>query len=90
MTALCNWSYPRGKLEVDFSNAKNFTGRRDLVKEEEKKRCKESKGLFDKRQLGKHQIDKNGRPKHFKVQSTNDALSFPTSEPETCKMLFSM
>mgnify|MGYP000606487012 FL=1 len=76
---------------VDFSNANNFTKRRDLLKEEEKKRCEESEGLFDKRQLSKHQIDKHGRPKYFKVQSANDnSICFPTSEPEVLDIFFSI
>jgi hypothetical protein len=68
---------------------KNFSERRDLLKEEEKKRCEESEGLFDKRQLNKQHIDKKGRPKFFKRLSTNENICFPTSEPVVLDVLFS-
>jgi hypothetical protein len=74
---------------VDFSNTKNFSNRRDLLKAEEKKRCEESEGLFDKRQLNKRHIDKHGRPKFFKRLSTDESISFPTSEPVVLDILFS-
>ena len=74
---------------VDFSNTNNFTSRRELLKADEKKRCEESKGLFDKWQLNKRHIDKHGRPKFFKRLSTNESISFPTSEPVVLDILFS-